>query len=73
MKLYKVTLVGLHYGNGIEWGTSFVVAEHPTEAYEKVRKYLDENDIGFEKERHFNCIEEIASNDEFHDGLYLFL
>ena len=31
---------------GVAYGSSYVIAETSDEAYKKVRKFLDENDLG---------------------------
>ena len=66
MKLYKIVLKGLHYcGCGAALGTSYVVAEDPTTAYKKLRAYLDENDVGFQRDRELDRIELIADGEMF--------
>lgn len=74
-KLYKVNLRGMTYATtGMTYGVSYVIAENPTEAYDKVRKYLDTNDIGFSKDRELHSIELIASDSPYNDiGTLLFL
>ncbi len=59
-KLYKVKLQTL----GI-YNTSYVIAEHPTEAYEKVIKFLNDNDLTFKNERTLDSIELIAESKEY--------
>ena len=60
-KLFKVKLKGLKGGTvGIDYQTSFVVAEGLDEAYKKVRDYLDKEDLGFAHERELNRIEVLA-------------
>ena len=45
--LYKVTLRGLTFSTtGTVYGVSYVVATDPTEAYNKVRKFLNEKFTG---------------------------
>lgn len=36
---------------GVAYGSSYVIAENSDEAYQKVRKFLNENDLGFSKDR----------------------
>jgi len=61
MKLYKVTLRGMTYNStDVAYGSSYVVAKNSNEAYNKVKKFLDENNIGFTKDREFNKVELIA-------------
>ena len=64
MKLYKVTLQGMIYGDNA-YGISFVVAEDPQKAYEKVKAFLDEKDIGYEKYRELKTVELIAENYQY--------
>lgn len=66
MKLFKVTLRGmLSKSSGPCYGISYVVAEDPTEAYNKIRKFLDDNDIGFDSDRELDTVELIAHNAEY--------
>ncbi len=63
MKLYKVILRGMTYNSsGIAFGISYAIAENSEEAYQKVRKFLDDNDIGFTNERELDKIELLADN-----------
>lgn len=62
-KLYRVTLRGMtHSSTGSAYGLSYVVAENSDEAYKKVRKFLDENDLGFTKHRELDKVELIADS-----------
>lgn len=62
-KLYLVTLRGMTSNSaGIAYGSSYVVAENPDEAYKKVRKFLDDNDLGFEKDREMRSVELLADS-----------
>jgi len=74
-KLYKVTLRGLTYNStGVAHGVSYVIAEGTDKAYNKVRDYLDSQQIGFEKERELSTIELIAENYPYTDtGTMLYL
>ena len=47
-KLFRVTLKGFH---GSPWHEPMVVAKDPTEAYEKIRTRLDEEDYGLSAHR----------------------
>lgn len=68
-KLYKVEIRTIG-----KCKFSYVVAEHPTEAYEKVRKYLDENDLCFKSQRELLNIELIADSAKYPDcGTRLYL
>ena len=57
MKLYRVFLKG-----GGEYRESYVVANDATEAYNKVRKRLDEDDLCFEHEREMDSVTLIADD-----------
>ena len=75
MKLYLVTCKGMTYtstGN-CPHGIAFVVAEDSEKAYEKLRKYLDENELGFRHERELSKIELLADADKYPDVNRLFL
>jgi hypothetical protein len=62
MKLFLVECL-----MGCKNGTAFVIAEDPTEAYIKFRKFLDENDIGFEKDRELKQITLLAEQGRYPD------
>jgi len=74
-KLYRVTLRGMTINStGIAHGVSMVVAKNSEEAYTKVKEYLDQNDIGFSKDRELDKIELLASTYEYNNtGCILFL
>ena len=60
-KLFRVTLKGMTYSTtGVAYGVSYVVAENSDEAYLKVKKFLDENDLGFRCDRELDKVELIA-------------
>lgn len=62
-KLYKVECRGLKYNStGVIHGISYVIAEDPTSAYNKVKKHPDGCDIGFDAERELLSIELIAED-----------
>lgn len=62
LNLYKVTCRGMKYSaSGPVHGVSYVVAEDASQAYDKVRAYLDEKDLGFASERCMETVELIAS------------
>lgn len=68
MNLYKVTLRGMTSSSiTMIHGINYVVASDPTTAYNKVRKHLDENDIGFSSDRELDKIELIASSKDYND------
>lgn len=72
-KLFRVTLRGSSISNCFN-NTSYAVAPDPTAAYEKVRTFLDKNDIGFVKERELDKVELIADSYRYNNvGLMLFL
>ncbi len=75
MKLYRVTLKGMTCSStDTNYGISFVVAEDPTQAYERVKKFLTDDDIGFSKDREMDKIELIADEYRFSDcGTILYL
>jgi len=57
-KLYRVLLKGMtHNSTGVAYGDSYVVATNPEEAYRKVRTFLDDEDLGFDRER---CLESVT-------------
>ena len=66
MKLFKVTLRGMTVtSTGVVYGVSYAVAEDPTTAYLKVKKFLESNDIGFSKERELLSVELVADSDPY--------
>jgi Iap family predicted aminopeptidase len=68
LKLYRVTLRGMTYScTGVAYGSSYVIAENSDEAYKKVRKFLDENDLGFTKDRELDKVELIADSGKYTD------
>jgi hypothetical protein len=66
-KLYRVELKGLTSLTGVDLSCSYVIAPDPTSAYNKVRKWLDEKDYGFKKDRELSSIHLIAEDYEFTD------
>lgn len=65
-KLYRVTLRGMTYSStGVIEGISYVVATNAEEAYQKVKKRLDEKDYGFSKDRELDKVELLAGTYEF--------
>lgn len=74
-KLYRVTLKGMTSSSGgVAYGISYVVAKHPTEAYDKVRIFLRSNDIGFSGDRELDKIELIAEGKRYTDtGTILYI
>lgn len=64
--LYRVTCRGMT-SNAVETahGIAYVIAETPTEAYEKMRRDLDKRDLGFKYERELDRIELFAEDQEY--------
>jgi hypothetical protein len=76
LKLYRVTLKGMTCGLGGDTlhGKPFVLAEDPQEAYLKVKKYLDDKDLGFSHERELHTIELLAETGDYPNcNIQLFL
>ena len=71
--LYRVTLKGLHasLGTNKDHGTYYVVSKNTEDAYQKVRKYLNELDYGFDRERELDKIEVIADDYFYGDANYM--
>jgi len=67
MKLYKVTLKGMHSSSGGSCcnGIAYVISESMDEAYGKVKKYLDEKNWGFFPDRELRSVELIAAEGEY--------
>jgi hypothetical protein len=62
VKLYRIKLLGFQTTN---IGVSYVVAENPSEAWEKILNFLNEKDYGFKNEREFDTIELLADTYEY--------
>ncbi len=62
MKLYRVTCRGMSGGLGYDtvFGVAYAVAKDSSEAYEMVRQYLVDEQIGFDKDREMKSIELLA-------------
>lgn len=62
MKLYKVTCRGMTTGIGSDMvhGVAYAVAEDSAEAYEMVRQYLVDEQIGFDTDREMRSVELLA-------------
>lgn len=66
MKLYRVTLKGMHgKTTSTNYGSPYVVAEDLTLAYQTVREYLDQNDFGFSHEREVDKVELLAETGDY--------
>lgn len=75
-KLYRVTLRGmtLTFGTGTAYGVSYVVANNADEAYQKVKKFVDEKDLGYSYQREMDKVELIAEDYQYTGtGTMLFL
>lgn len=74
-KLYRVTLRGMTFSMiSISYGISYVVARSCDDAYDKVKKYLDENNIGYSRDRELDKIELIAEEGKYtQTGTMLYL
>ena len=67
-KLYRVTLRGMTYSTtGVVEGISYVVATGAEEAYQKVKKRLDDKNYGFREDRELDKVELLASTYEYTD------
>lgn len=64
MQLFRISLKG-PIGNH---NNCYVLADDPTDAYNKVRKFLDDEDIGFRRARALNSIEVIADTETDQDS-----
>ena len=75
LNLYRVKLRGMQSSStGICYGLSFVVATDPTNAYDQVSRFLDDNDIGFYKDRELDSITLLASTGRYNNtGSLLFI
>jgi len=67
MKLYRVNLRGLTNATGVQYNSSYVVADDTAEAYKRVRKWLDDEDYGFSHERELESVELLADEYEYND------
>lgn len=76
MNLYRVVVCG-HFSSfgGGSYGNDFayVVAENPSEAANKVTKFLKDKDLGYDKDRCLKSVEFLAIDDEYPDNARLFL
>jgi hypothetical protein len=46
-------------------GIAYVIAKDPTAAYSRVKEYLDQNDLGFARDREMEKIELIAEESPY--------
>lgn len=62
-KLFRVTCKGMQYSiTGPAYGVSYVIAKDPSQAYERVRHFLDTEDLGYTSDRELEKVELIAEN-----------
>ena len=69
MKLYLVKLRGMQsaIGDSISYGKSFVLADDPSSAYNKVKEFVDKEDLGFVHNRELEYIELLADEGRYND------
>lgn len=75
-KLYRVTLRGMTstWGSGTAYGVSYVVAKNTDEAYQKVRKFVNDKDLGYSYQRELDKVELTAEDYQYTGtGTMLFL
>ena len=74
-KLYFVKCKGMTISStGTAHGLSYVVAKDSAEAYRKVREYLDDNDLGFDRDRELSSVRLVAEDADYPDcGTKLFM
>jgi len=63
MKLFRVHIKG----SGGKYDTSYVVADGFDSVYQKVREFLDREDICFSNQRESKSIELVADSDQYGD------
>ncbi len=65
-RLYRVTLRGMTYAvTGTIYGISYVIATDAEKAYQKVKEFLDDKDLGYTKDRVLDKVELIAEEDQY--------
>lgn len=69
MKLYLVRCRGMQTtcGGQVAYGQAYVAADNPEVAYRKVRKALDDGDLGFIKDRELQSVELIGEDVSYPD------
>ena len=65
LKLYRVYVRGGHSDLGTDYHETYVVAKSLNDAYEQVRKFLDDNNLCFSDERELDKIELVAENTRY--------
>lgn len=65
LKLFKITLQGFA---GRIYSPCYAIAYDATEAYNKVREFLDVKDLGYSKNRELHSVELMAGTDEYTDA-----
>ena len=65
-KLYRVTLRGMTSSvTGVSYGMSYVVAKNTEEAYQKLKKFVEENDLGYSSQRELDKVELLAEDYQY--------
>ena len=70
MKLYKVICRGMVTdisGTQVAHGNAYVIAKNPEQAYQTLRKDLDNRKLGFSQERELFRVELLAEDAEYPD------
>lgn len=68
MKLWLVNLQGMHFNSiGAPHGEAYVLAETADEAIGKLQKYVNDNNLGFQKDREIKSIELVADSIKYPD------
>ena len=68
MKLYLVVLRGFGgWCSGIDYKSSYVVAEDMDTAYKKVKEFLDKKDYGYSGDREVLEVKLIADTSEYNN------
>lgn len=58
-------MIGPRGANSVDYFHPYVLANDPTEAYNKAKKVVDEKDYGFASDRELKSIELIADDDNY--------
>jgi hypothetical protein len=66
MKLFLVECKGMKYNvTSAPGGIAYVLAENPSQAYDKLRDILDKRDLGFSHERELESIRLLAEDSDY--------
>ncbi len=65
MHLFKVILRGLHSATSTDYNTSYVVAPDASSAYQRVKDFLDKENLGFIDGRELAKIELLAEEGQY--------